>query len=235
MDPNIQPEKQTIRPLKGNETSQEKPWIGQGRAGMRRRKPFINQPIAQWAELSKKTPEASKIEKEVRNQPDFTTPVPSISNSSMQVINRRMIQKINTDIPFYPDPTYRPPLKPVWIPMSESPENIDISLELNTDFEKNSPFQEGVILETYQRPDKSFFQEPQELKGLGNIGRLVQKFWPKQANIDKILKIIQGKVLKGTNLPLTIKEIQAGYLVSPYFKDLYLYLALRLQFERWKH
>ena len=32
-------------------------------------------------------------------------------------------------------------------------------------------------------------------------------------------------VLKGTHLPLTIKEIQAGYLSSPYFKDLYLFLC----------
>ena len=27
------------------------------------------------------------------------------------------------------------------------------------------------------------------------------------------------------HLPVTIKEIQVGYLISPYFKDLYLYLA----------
>ena len=101
---------------------------------MRRRKPSINQPITQSAELSKKTPEASKIEKKVINQPDFTTTVQSISNSSMEVINRRMIQKINKYIPFYPDLTYRPPPMSVRIPMSESPENIDISLELSTDF-----------------------------------------------------------------------------------------------------
>ena len=31
-------------------------------------------------------------------------------------------------------------------------------------------------------------------------------------------------MLKGTHLHLTIKEIQAGYLNSPYFKELYLYL-----------
>ena len=37
--------------------------------------------------------------------------------------------------------------------------------------------------------------------------------------------MIKKKVLKGTHLPLTIKEIQAGYLTSPYFKDLYLYLV----------
>ena len=44
-------------------------------------------------------------------------------------------------------------------------------------------------------------------------------------DIDKILKIIQCKVLKGVHLSLTIKEIQAGYLNSLYFKDIYLYLA----------
>ena len=27
------------------------------------------------------------------------------------------------------------------------------------------------------------------------------------------------------HLPVTVKEIQTGYLISPYFKDLYLYLA----------
>ena len=31
--------------------------------------------------------------------------------------------------------------------------------------------------------------------------------------------------MKGTHLPLTIKEIQAGYLNSSYFKDIYQYLA----------
>ena len=44
-------------------------------------------------------------------------------------------------------------------------------------------------------------------------------------DIDKILKTIQRKVLKGTHLPVEIKEIQAGYLHSLYFKDLYLYLS----------
>ena len=32
-------------------------------------------------------------------------------------------------------------------------------------------------------------------------------------------------MLKGTHLPIGIKEIQAGYLCSPCFKDLYLYLS----------
>ena len=53
----------------------------------------------------------------------------------------------------------------------------------------------------------------------------MQKYLPRQTDIDKILDVIKGKVLKGTHLPLTIKEIQAGYLTSPYFKDLYKFLA----------
>ena len=44
-------------------------------------------------------------------------------------------------------------------------------------------------------------------------------------DIDKILEVIQRKVLKGTHLPMEVKEIQVGHLCSPYFKDLYLYLS----------
>ena len=44
-------------------------------------------------------------------------------------------------------------------------------------------------------------------------------------DIDRILEIIQRKVLKGTHLSVEIKEIQAGSIHSPYFKDLYLYLS----------
>ena len=42
---------------------------------------------------------------------------------------------------------------------------------------------------------------------------------------DKILEVIQREILKGTHLPVKIKEIQAGYLHSSYFKDLFMYLS----------
>ena len=70
-----------------------------------------------------------------------------------------------------------------------------------------------------------YVQEPHELKDLIDITKLIQKFLLKHTDIDKILDIIKRKVLKGKHLPLTIKEIQAGYLSSPYFKDLYLFLS----------
>ena len=37
----------------------------------------------------------------------------------------------------------------------------------------------------FQRLDKTFFQDPKELNGLINTGNLVQKFLPKQIDMDK--------------------------------------------------
>ena len=102
--------------------------------------------------------------------------------------------------------------------------NLDLDLEINKDFEENSPYQEGTISEIYQKLDKTQLSEPPELADLINTNTVVQKYLSKQTDLDKILKILQRKVLKGTHLPVTIKEIQAGYLNRPYFKDVYLYL-----------
>ena len=62
------------------------------------------------------------------------------------------------------------------------------------------------ISEMCQRPDKSYFQEPPGLQGLVSTGKLVHKFLPKWADIEKILKIIQRKFLKGTHLPVTYRK-----------------------------
>ena len=87
------------------------------------------------------------------------------------------------------------------------------------------PYQEGIISEIYQRPNRNYFQEPKDLESLVDTSKIVQRFLPKQDNIDKFLKIIQHKVLKGLHLSITVKEIQTGYLNSVYFKDIYLYLS----------
>ena len=44
--------------------------------------------------------------------------------------------------------------------------------------------------------------------------REILRCFTKQANLDKILKIIQSTVLKEMHLHVTVKEIQAGYLSS---------------------
>ena len=102
---------------------------------------------------------------------------------------------------------------------------MELDLDKNKDIEENLPYQEGIISEVYERPHKSQVVDPPELTDLVNTEKIVQKYLPKQADRDKILKVIQRKVLKGTHLPITIKEIQVGYLNSSYFKEIYLYLS----------
>ena len=41
----------------------------------------------------------------------------------------------------------------------------------NLDIEENSPFQEGVISETIQRPDKTFFHKPKSLDDIIDTGQ----------------------------------------------------------------
>ena len=145
----------------------------------------------------------------------------------VQADNRQPIEpNVETrQIPPYTHPIMRPPPRP---PHSDDNNRRNFRPELitdpNTNFEENSPHQEGIITETYESPDKSYIREPHQLSDLVDTSKIVQKYLPKQTDIDKILDIIKRKVLKGTHLPLTIKEIQAGYLTSPYFKDLYRYL-----------
>ena len=123
-------------------------------------------------------------------------------------------------------------LEPNVRPLPNPPELIDktepkqsTKLDPNVDFEENSLHQEGIIFETYINPVLTYFERAQELTDLVNTTKLVQKYLPRQADIDKILDVIKRKVLKGTHMPHTIKGIQAGYLTSLHFKDIYRYLA----------
>ena len=104
---------------------------------------------------------------------------------------------INIDKSFPPDVPLL--LHPVHEPLQKK-QNVtgtqDMKTEINLDIEENSPFQEGIISESIQRLDKSFFQNPRKLEDVINPDNLVHKFLPKQVDIDKILNIIQRKILK---------------------------------------
>ena len=216
-----------------------KPRIGQGRAGLRKKTKAITPtpmpiqtsapPIPTPAPRTVQSLPEPVVQSQGRTQPQHHSPgLQTIIQPTPTYITQPVGPKIeHRPIPTYSDPFQRPPPRPSDVTKVKDTRKdlLDLDMHRTINVEKNSPYQEGIISETYERPDKSYIQEPSELTDLVDTSKLVQNFLPKQMDIDKILEIIKRKVLKGTHLPLTIKEIQAGYLTSPYFKDLYLYLA----------
>ena len=152
----------------------------------------------------------------------------SINNASGRMANNN---PLIPHVPFHQGPVYRPLPKPIRYDTSiqhdsqSSSSMEDINPNINFDFEENSPFQEGVMSKTFQRLDRSFFQEPKELGDLINKGNLIQKYLPKQADIDKILKVIHRQILRGTHLSVEIKKIQGCISTEFLFSEhIYIYL-----------
>ena len=99
-------------------------------------------------EKTLETPHIPKTQGKVMTMPNFTIPMQLRGDSSTKVIGKMMIQDVAREIPIYTDPVYRPPPKPVKTSAPKIPGNLlDTDAELNTNFEDNSPFQEGVISE----------------------------------------------------------------------------------------
>ena len=128
LDPNIFPEKQHANPIKG---SIEKPHIGQGKAGLRRRRSApINQTIIPPSELSQKIPGETKIESRKTNCVNSTDPTHSINNADEGMTHTKPLV---LDVPFHPGPTYRPSPKLIRLTMLRSQESSESS-DINLDF-----------------------------------------------------------------------------------------------------
>ena len=130
--------------------------MGQGRAGSKRKKPDpINQTINQPSDVIQEIPGRTKIVK--------------VKTKSIHSTNSVSDRLINNNTPFMPDvPLYLDLLlrTPKQQTIKQNTQEINPDPNINFDFEENSPFQEGIMLETFQRLDKSFFQNPKELGDL---------------------------------------------------------------------
>ena len=160
-----------------------KPRIGQGRAGIRRKVKTI-QPISlpHWLPAQ---PITKHVVKTVIPLPEPTNQ--SQSHVQPQIMPRPLSQHQLVD---YNDPYARPPPKPPDItdPLDSQKDLLDNDSDRKVEIEENSPFQEGIISEIYEKPDTSYIQEHQELKDLIDTTKLIQKFLPKQTDIIRYKK-----------------------------------------------
>ena len=54
----------------------------------------------------------------------------------------------------------------------------------------------------------------------------MHRYLPKQADIDRIMEQISRKYLTKLQLPCSIRDMQAAYLSSPHFRDIYLSVGM---------
>ena len=146
LDPHKIPEKQP-QSITGMDV-ERKPRLGQGRAGVRRKAPPLSDP-RQGASASKPIVISNGIE------PKMPKPIIKIPRGEM--------------LPPNLVPQNRPP--PKLLDQSSKRHEVESS---KIEIEENSPFQESIISEVYERPDKSYFQEPIELKDLINTNNIIQ-------------------------------------------------------------
>ena len=173
IDPHVKPGKQRPFPSlpiptidKGLPTHPiPRPRIGQGRAGLRRKVKAL-QPISSPHQLPVQ-PITEHVSKTVMPLPEPTDQ--SQSHIQPKIMPRPLSQHQQVDptcigpkiqhrpSPPYYDPYVRPPLKPPDIldPLDSQKDLLENGSDRKVEIEENSPFQEGVISEMYERPDTS--------------------------------------------------------------------------------
>ena len=136
------------------------------------------------------------------------------------------------DAAFHPGPILGSPPRPIkqnlaHVQSSQNSNVKAINPNINFDFEENSLFQEGIMSEMFQRPDKSLFQDPKELGDLVNKGNFIHKYLPKQMDIDKILEIIKRKVSQRDTLTNQNKRNTGRLSMQPIFQRSILVLVAK--------
>ena len=172
LDTRVLPEKEKPH-IQAEQVVKIRPKLGRGRAGIKCKKP---QPVADITATTSKLCKIPTIQNVTKDNTDFPVPKQLITNKT-ETITQRKIQGKNREQPFYPDPIYRPPPRPPDNLRPNHPESkSDTRPKRDIEIEENSPHQDGIILEVYWRPDKSYFHAPKDLERLLNTHNLVKKF-----------------------------------------------------------
>ena len=89
------------------------------------------------------------------------------------------------------------------------------------DTQMEVPFSEDIVEPVFKRPDMAEFEIPPVLEEMIPDGALIHKHLPKQADMDRILAQINRKYLRRMHLPCSLRDMQAAYMQSPHFCDIY--------------
>ena len=89
------------------------------------------------------------------------------------------------------------------------------------DTQMEVPFSEDIVEPVFKRPDMADFEIPPVLEEMIPDGALIHTHLPKQADMDRILAQINRKYLRRMHLPCSLRDMQAAYMQSSHFCDIY--------------
>ena len=142
--------------IQEKQIDKNRPKLGRGRAGMQPKHP---QPVADTLVSANKLPKIPTDQKVTIDSTKF--PVPNqLITSETEIVTKRWVQDKNREQPFQPDPFFRPTPR---LPDNLQPESLKTytvtKMNIDIDFEENSPYQEGIISELYIKdPIKIIFK-----------------------------------------------------------------------------
>ena len=161
------------------------------------------------------------------------TPIRSNSNEQAEqgLLPNTDTHVDEADDDFY-QPSYQPrqlqPYQPHAVSTTTPPINQPIAHppieESDLEIDPNSPYVDQEIEPNLRQPTDSDFITPPFISELIESNRIIHRNLPTQTDIDKLLKQIERKVLRQLRLPNSIRDLQATYINSPYFEDIYIYL-----------
>ena len=99
----------------------------------------------------------------------------------------------------------------------------------NNPFDINSeliPCQEKEVEAVFKTPELDDFLLPPILGDQITDTTLMHRHLPKQTDIDRIMDQINRKYLAKLQLPCSIRDMQAAYLNSPHFRDIYMAVGM---------
>ena len=136
-------------------------------------------------------------------------------------------------VPVPPAQLHEPPNTPVHVPpflcpapaMKKPKAMNEVDAEYDPLMDTDSPYDDALVEIEYRRLVGDDFTIPPSLETQIEQGKLTKRDLPRQAEIDRVMRRINRKVLRNIHLPLTLRDLQAAYLQSPQFRGIYIYLA----------
>ena len=100
----------------------------------------------------------------------------------------------------------------------------DVRGDPSLDPDRELPLEESSVEGIFRAPILKDFIVPPTLEEETKGKELLAKNLPKQTDIDRLMKVLNRKILTRSRFPDTLKDLEAAYVQSAYFKDVYEYI-----------